>query len=458
MCSAASGADTLFAQEVLSRQAPLSVILPFDVARFQRDFAGEPADSWDRSREIIRRATHLDVVHQIESDLAGVAEDDFTPQQRADAEVQRNTLAYYEATIRTVERCDLLLAIWNEKPGTGIGGTAAPRLNTLKKLNKPIIIYNPEKDQLGERRISDLPAPQPQDLVDLSAPRQVVERHANALDEKAKAHAGPARGQIKKYIYLHLAASCAASAALIFGLFEDIRLVPAIAELAVLGVAWYLVWKRGTHFKFWLLCREEAEVCRTFLATWDVRRHPTLVRQPRPPLPGQDRLFRRLRLLREIDRSRLPSLDTVRENYIKHRIDDQIQYFKDKLVPARKSFRLYSQISKIASGASILAAIVVFGLVLTAGRHDVILRLFEWLGTVLPLVVTAASLLTISQESSRRNRRYTHMIVALEHARPTLAAAPTWDALARAVTEVEESLLQEIIEWQAFVETTEHLH
>ena len=50
------------------------------------------------------------------------------------------------------------------------------------------------------------------------------------------------------------------------------------------------------------------------------------------------------------------------------------------------------------------------------------------------------------------------MVDQLNLARVAVAAAPTWGALARAVTELEELLLQELIEWHAFVENTEHVH
>src|SRR5436190_16140840 len=50
--SAAFGADTLFAEEILRRQHPLRIVLPFTAARFQRDFAEAPG-AWERSRAVI---------------------------------------------------------------------------------------------------------------------------------------------------------------------------------------------------------------------------------------------------------------------------------------------------------------------------------------------------------------------------------------------------------------------
>ena len=41
--SAASGGDTLFAEEMRRRDLPLSLILPFPVERFRADFAADPA-------------------------------------------------------------------------------------------------------------------------------------------------------------------------------------------------------------------------------------------------------------------------------------------------------------------------------------------------------------------------------------------------------------------------------
>ena len=250
---------------------PLSVVLPFDVARFQEDFRDQPPEAWERSRQIILQARRLDVVHQIDADLADVKELELTLAERDDAKKKRDDLAYYEATTRTVEHCDVLLAVWNQRTGEGIGGTASA-VDYADKLDKPKIIYNPEIGKCCEQRLAKLTHLQSNAEFDLSDPRQLVTDHADSVNALAKTHAEKSRAEIKTYIYLHLAAANAASATLVFGssLFEEVRYVPAIVELAVLAYAWYLVWMRGEHFKVWLHHRVRVEVCRTFLGTWDV--------------------------------------------------------------------------------------------------------------------------------------------------------------------------------------------
>jgi len=64
----------------------------------------------------------------------------------------------------------------------------------------------------------------------------------------------------------------------------------------------------------------------------------------------------------------------------------------------------------------------------------------------------------VTQEASRRVTRYDQMKSAMERLKLIVEAAPTWEALARAATEVEEELLQELVEWESFVRNTEHLH
>ena len=62
--SAASGADTLFVEEVAHRNLPYLLVLPFSKSRFQQDF--NPAD-WQRIFPLIEKATHVEEVAGEES-------------------------------------------------------------------------------------------------------------------------------------------------------------------------------------------------------------------------------------------------------------------------------------------------------------------------------------------------------------------------------------------------------
>lgn len=155
VCSAACGGDTLFAEEMLRRNAPLSIVLPFPCERFKKDFETEPPDAWSRSEEIIRRAVELDVVHQLDTDVVMVVESGLQAEQQHGLGMKRDVKAYWEATLRTVDRSDVLLAIWNGEPGKGAGGTA-DAVKYAKQIRLPLIIFNPETGAFVEERLVDL--------------------------------------------------------------------------------------------------------------------------------------------------------------------------------------------------------------------------------------------------------------------------------------------------------------
>ncbi len=462
VCSAASGADTVFAEEMLARDADVSVVLPFGVERFARDFVGEPPGSWDRARAVITAARHLDVVHRLADDLAGAA-----PAASAGAAAtgggggagDADAGAYFEATARTVERCDVLLAVWDGRPGAGVGGTATA-VEYAERLGRPVVVCHPDTGAVRTLNDAGLPPPAPATDFDPYDARRQVQAYAGAVDRAAVRHAAGARATTRRTIYLHLAAATFGAVTLSFGLFRTVQWVPSLAELCVLGAVSYLLSTRGTHYREWLPHRVRAEVCRTFLATWDVRRHPTLTHEPRPALPGQPELFGQLRRLRQADRGPVADdLAAVRDAYLRDRVDDQLAHYRSKVEAAGRSLGFYRWAMSVGSRGATAATLVGFILIVSAGdRLPVVRRGVELLAAVLPLVATATNVLMISQESSRRARTYPRVIDELTRARAAVAAAPTWDALERAVTDAEELLLQELIEWQSFVEDTEHVH
>ena len=214
------------------------------------------------------------------------------------------------------------------------------------------------------------------------------------------------------------------------------------------------------------------EICRSFLSTWDIRRHPTLLHLPKhaiaenlasphekrasmllrtvrvlirfkgPQSFAPEHFFKAVRFLRALDPAPVPNeLATVRDKYIEDRIegaDGQLPYFVRKLAAARRSYNIYSGIGAVASVAAFLAAIAVVTLLTRDGSSELLIRCFEWAGITLPLVATACTFLMISSDAARRVHRYKEMIRVLNRLLPSVRAAPTWDALSRAVTEVEE--------------------
>jgi hypothetical protein len=121
----AEGADTLFAEAAMACGLPLRVILPFEREYYMRDFSGEDANA------------HFDNIY----DHVPLAEDTVLGKYGGDQD-DINQL-YLNIGMKVVDECDYLVAIWNEKPGNGKGGTADV-VAYAKEQKKNILLINPE--------------------------------------------------------------------------------------------------------------------------------------------------------------------------------------------------------------------------------------------------------------------------------------------------------------------------
>jgi hypothetical protein len=97
----AEGADRLVAARVLAREdAELEAVLPMDEAEYEADFASDASKSEFRS--LLARASSI---HRL-------------PRSPGREE------AYAAAGRYVVDRCDVLIAVWDGNPEEGRGGTA----------------------------------------------------------------------------------------------------------------------------------------------------------------------------------------------------------------------------------------------------------------------------------------------------------------------------------------------
>lgn len=453
--SAASGSDTLFAEEFAARGLPFALVLPFPRERFSQDFQNEP-DNWNRVCALLGKAIHVDVVHPV----TAPAENGCTPPTAGDQHAL-DAAAYMDAGYRTIDRAEVVIAVWDGQPANGFGGTA-DAIKYARDLEKPLFIIHPSNGRVLEERIaawqSHLPAhsaAQPAEPVALPAnPRAAAEEFFKECNREAGHHGPRSRYLIRLCLHLLLVASTLGFIKLIFEPAAAIKWALTIAGALVLVVASVLAFLRGKSYDRWIKARVKAEVARSFLATWDIRRHATLSHQPRPAIPGHASLFADLRLLRQMDRTPLLDMDEARSSYNSSRVQHQIDYFRFQRNKARHSLKrrkiLMSICSFVALGCSITMLILPW--FITIPELDA--RWIEFAEYTLPLLTTALGLTLITEESSRRASRCTEMIDALVHLQRRLLASATWDSLARIVTEVEEELLQEVIEWRSFVRFT----
>jgi hypothetical protein len=115
--SLAAGADQLFAGLVLSRGGLLEVVIPFE------GYAGGFAEERD-AREferLLRSASRVETLRR----RGGSDEED-----------------YMQAGRRVVDTCELLVAVWDGRPASGLGGTADVVGYALAR-KRPIVHLNP---------------------------------------------------------------------------------------------------------------------------------------------------------------------------------------------------------------------------------------------------------------------------------------------------------------------------
>ena len=440
--SAARGADTLFAEEMLRRQHPMRIILPFPPSRFERDFEDEP-QAWQRSKSVIDHAIDLEVAASGESAV-----------DPRDAET-----AYMDAGIRTVDRSDVMILLWDGEPAKGRGGTGDV-VAYADAVGKPLIVIDAKSGAVESRRLGRIAGDEDSTPArEVSAdPRRAVAQCFTAADAEAGRHAPLVREMLRWCVWLHLIASTLAGAALVFGAEGRVAIAVAVVDVVVLVAALTLLSIRKRRHEAWRRLRMAAEVYRSHLATWDIRRGATRGRELRIIEPGLRRLARTLDLYRQLDRSAQPPLDEARRNYERDRVSAQIAYFTTRQNQSSRQAKRRQLLLTMFSGIGIAAVVLsMIALVCHAGGH----RIREWLelmSIAAPLGASAMGILLITDESSRRSERYQEMIEAIQNLRPMVAEARSWEALGRAASAVEDELMEEVLEWQSFVRHTEHLH
>jgi len=424
--SAASGADTLFVEEVAHRHLPYLLILPFSKTRFQQDFG--PAD-WQRILPFIEKATHVEEV---------------TGEESAEG-------AYMETGVMTVDRADVMVVVWDGNPAAGFGGTGDV-MDYVRALGKPLLMVDPNTGQLTAERLEQLPAKS------LPAgwnenPRETVEKHFQELDEIAESHAPKSRHLVLRIILFQLLASTIGFIALAFEIHGRTDECIMLVELVLLGIAFVLSLRHRVKHHEWVKNRLAAEICRSFLDTWHMRRTD---HTPKLSIQGFSRLCRNLRLIRILDKTPPLPLGLVRDEYLRERVEKQIAYFSEKgrlAQIAYKKLKTWALFSATAAPLLSLLALTVLILKDTdagAAIPNLALTIPKYFSLVFPLLSAAIFSLIVTQDYSRRAVRYGEMVSMLEDAAKRLKLVKTWNSLARIATETEEALLQEVVEWHSF--------
>ena len=330
---------------------------------------------------------------------------------------------------------------WYVCPGKG--GTAEV-IEYARKLGKPIIIIDPSSGELKEERLKQLAISNTATRWDGKS-RQMVEKQFEKLDQEAIKHQPRASQYFLYIIILHLIA--ATVAVLAFTVSGYLKTGFVITEIICLVFALVMVSRHKQQHHHWVFSRIGAELCRSFLAIWNLRGHG----KPLSPIggPALSKLYNSLCMAWYMDGSNDEELIEARDNYLKSRIMEQINYFKKNLEKTKPRLKLLKTLATSATFGSIISAVLVLVL------HLEVMKIFA---IILPLISTAMLSRIVVQDYFRRSVRYAEMLSILEDAARQLNRTRTWHSLMRIALETEEELLHEIVEWHSISRFASDVH
>jgi hypothetical protein len=425
--SLAKGADAIFVKAAIARGIPVLLVLPFPPSRFERDF--EP-DEWGDVEPALAQAAHVEVVHGEESDDE----------------------AYMETGVRIVDDADVLVAVWDGKPTNGLGGTGDV-VAYARAMGKPLRWLNPQDGRIVAERGETLPshgagaAAAPRPGKGAASPRAMVEGHFTELDSAASLGAPRVRHLIQRIVWLQLLASLLALLALTFEIRGAPAYTAALAEVGVLAMAFALTGMHHHRHAEWMRTRLEAEICRSFLATWSMRGR--ISRPPQLAVQGFEPFTRRLRVMQMLDPEPPPPLETARTGYLRDRIENQIEYFRRRSEGSRNAFRRLRDAALVGTAVAAVSAATHVALLFAHVEGPALTGSIA-LSLVMPLVSASLLSLVLTHEHARRAARYREMVELLQRAAHRLGAVHTWNGLTRVALETEDALLAEAVEWHAY--------
>ena len=443
LSSVAAGSDILFARSALALGMGWEAVLPLPAAEFRNDFAD--AD-WNDVEALLAKAEHVRVIGE-----RGHRED-----------------AYLDGGMETVNHCDVLLAVWDGEPSRGRGGTAEI-VAYARELCRPLILVdavtlavreeNFEQLKVGDRHLAQLNArpsvPVPVDTSTDPSRHRVLAFHRK-VDHAATNGAPHFRRLITATVALHVTATALAAATLAFHLHHPgLPWGKMICLFGALGVA--MVLRHHRHQHDWVRSRLAAEITRSALATWGMRRAVRLFDDF--DWAGLEPLRRSLDILqRRSARSRPAAFDEFKQQYLLERIDGQLAYF------ARQESRAVPLLGRLRRGFFICSVLAIVFTAVYAGHSTLDEAIaptwvenwvFGFGPIVLPVLAAGCISLIEINDLHRRVARYREMHVRLTAARKEAAFVQTWGALERVVAKAERALLQEVFEWHSITSFSE---
>jgi len=433
--SAASGSDTIFAETAAAMELPWTLLLPFPVEEFKKDFADD-AEGWERVTRLLPLAVRTVTEPPAET--------------RSDA--------YLEAGIRTVDECDVLIAVWNGEEAAGRGGTGDV-VAYARRQQLPLIWIHSETGVVVEERIEAMPASAAKGHGAVHPDGNPGPQRGDGrklLDETFRFHADAANRLRPRAVNLNLSlvilhqVSVALTLTILIWSDTWVKDPAASAKFALLLVAFVLPWFLRRAHGEWLIHRLRSEIFRSAATLWPLPNPEDIL--PELRLPAEDRLQRSILLLRLLSPVPATDLRQARETYAAERVAKQFKYFH---ASARQASRWQRRLTFLGWGCT--GAAIFLGLLPSLGVINDTMPLFRPLrhfGYLLPLVTSALLATVAARDLERRAARYGEVANSLRRAGTQLHHARTWTRLTRVIIDIERTLLLEVWEWYALARFT----
>lgn len=420
--SAACGADTLFIEESLKRNLPWTLLLPFNEEEFQKDFSQE---EWARTQPLLTRAIRRVVEHDSE----------------------HRDHAFLESGLRTVDECDVVLAVWDGEPGL-TGGTGGV-IDYAREIKRPLVIIDMHTGEITTERISEMKAVHsdltPSKLLDDdSTGFEAIEKLYRYHDGEANRHRPWAQSLGMSIIWLHQIATVVAIIGL---LWQDPQILQEIAGWTKMGIlviaviisTWvaHRVNHAGIHH------RMQAELLRAAMAIWPLPDPERLFFSRQ--FPGFTRLQRSLLLYRLLHPPEPRSREELKADYLANRISGQTSYYTRAAERARNGVRRWRRVANTLTLTAVVAALSV---ALHLVQSDSAIYPFVKLASLALPLASAALLASITaRDLARRSVRYSQLSSNLHLAQTRLARSESMKGLESTIHQTERNLLLEVWEW-----------
>jgi hypothetical protein len=444
VCSVAEGADLLFAESCVQLGIPLRVLLPFPKEDFLKDF-----DAATRARcELVMQSA---ISVEVTGDLAFPEPEGF-PEQR-----------YYECGIETVQRSQLIVALWDGGLPRGLGGTAEI-VAFASAMGKPVVCFhsvtgdvqtfNRETDSGFGRdpelmflnQLPDRGIPLPDNS---SVSPTII---AQAWFRKLDANASRMAPQVRRLASIPIV--CTAAAALVSAVASRTA-SPGIslaigAALGITAAALPAMLRLSKRQILWARTRTATEVCRSVLSLWDA---PGMYRVIGPEvIPELADVLGSLNLLKSLCADVAVPIEDFKTRYVGERVAHQIEYFSKHARESAREAKRFRVVAWCGSGIAIAISVWTFvgGTLLgihnaTSGKRLAIAASFLF------QISTVAGALLVVNDCDRRQRRYRELHDSLIVWDRELKALKTWPTVLQVAVRIEKALLVEIIEWKSLI-------